>query len=199
MEVRMHLRRYITSVLFVSILALSSALIATTSAIGAPPEATGKPILDQFNPGTLSSTINGGSAAYEWQQGITAGIAGQLTRIDLFVDINAALGKVSETELSVTLGSPWQSGTPAWATTAVLRQGWNTFDLAKAKIFVDVGDEYAIGIHGQSEFNFNPGIGISYDEQYPGGDLFVNGSSAESEGNDLLFRSYVRPRRVKGN
>ena len=53
--------------------------------------------------------------------------------------------------------------------------------------------------HGQSEFNFNPGIGISYDEQYPGGDLFVNGSSAESEGNDLLFRTYVRPKRVKGN
>ena len=180
-------------------LALGSVLIATTSAVGSPPEATGKPILDQFNPGTLSSTINGGSAAYEWQQGITAGIAGQLTRIDLFVDINPGLGEVSATELSVTLGSPWQSSAPSWTNTAILRSGWNTFDLAKAKIFVDVGDEYAIGIHGQSEFNFNPGFGISYDEQYPGGDLFVNGSSAESEGNDLLFRTYVRPKRVKGN
>jgi len=56
-------------------LALGSVLIATTSAVGSPPEATGKPILDQFNPGTLSSTINGGSAAYRWQQGVTAGIA----------------------------------------------------------------------------------------------------------------------------
>ena len=180
-------------------LAVGSVLIATTSAVGSPPEATGKPILDQFNPGTLSSTINGGSAAYEWQQGITAGIAGQLTRIDLFVAIDAALGEVSATEVSLRLGSPWEIGTPAWTTTAVLSSGWNTFDLAKAKILVDVGDEYVIGIHGQSEFNFNPGIGISYDEQYPGGDLFVNGSSAESEGNDLLFRTYVRPKRVKGN
>jgi len=98
------------------------------------------------------------------------------------------------------LGSPWQTGIPAWTTTAVLKAGWNTFDLGKAKIFVDVGDEYAIGIHGQNEDNvFNPGFAISYDEQYPGGDLFMNGSGAESEGNDLLFRTYVRPKRVRGN
>ena len=175
------------AIALVGALAVGSALIATTSAVGSPPEATGKPILDQFNTGIPNSSINGGSTAYEWQQGVTAGIAGQLTRIDLFVVIDAALGEVSATEFSVRLGSPWNSSTPVWATTAVLGQGWNTFDLAKAKIFVDVGVEYAIGIHGQSEFNFNPGIGISYDEQYPGGDLFVNGSSAESEGNDCCF------------
>jgi hypothetical protein len=122
--------------------------------------------------GTLNSTINGGSAAYQWQQGITTGIAGQLTRIDLFVDIDPRFGEVSATELSVTLGPPWQTGIPAWTTTAILKAGWNTFDLSKAKIFVDVGDEYAIGIHGQSQDNvFNPGFAISYDEQYPGGRL----------------------------
>jgi len=72
--------------------------------------------------------------------------------------------------------------------------------LTKAKIFVDVGDEYAIGIHGQSEDNFfNPGFWFSNNDQYPGGELFMNGSSAESEGNDLLFRTYVRPKRVKSN
>jgi len=156
--------------------------------------------LDQFNPGTLSSTINGGSAAYRWQQGVTAGIAGQLTRLDLFVANSPSLGEVSVTELSVTLGSPWQTGAPIWTTTAVLQSGWNTFDLTKAKIFVDVGDEYAIGIHGQSEDNFfNPGFWFSNNDQYPGGELFMNGSSAESEGNDLLFRTYVRPKRVKSN
>src|SRR5262245_6068278 len=139
-----------------------SVLISTESAVGAPPEATGRPLLDQFNTAILSSTINGGSAAYSWQQGVTAGISGQLTRIDLFVEINPSLGDATATELSVTLGAPWQGGAPAWALTAVLRSGWNSFDLAKAKIFVDVGDEYAIGIHGQGDTNFNPGFGISY-------------------------------------
>jgi len=52
-----------------SALAAGSVLIATTSAVGSPPEATGKPILDQFNPGTLSSTINGGSAAISGSRG----------------------------------------------------------------------------------------------------------------------------------
>ena len=179
--------------------ALGSALISTTSAVGSPPDATGKPILDQFNTATLSSTLNGGSTAYQWQQGITAGIAGQLMRIDLYVDIAPAFGDVVATEVSVTLGSPWGSGTPAWTSTEILRSGWNTFDVAKAKIFVDVGDEYAIGIHGQSQNNFNPGFGFSKDDQYPGGDLFLNGSNAESVGNDLLFRTYVRAKRVKGN
>jgi len=45
----------------------------------------------------------------------------------------------------------WEIGTPAWATTAVLSSGWNTFDLAKAKILVDVGDEYVIGRFPQRE------------------------------------------------
>ena len=96
------------------------------------------------------------------------------------------------------MGAPWQSDAPVWTTTKVLKSGWNTFNMSSAKISVAVGDEYTIGIHGQSTTNqFNPGFGISYDEQYPGGDLFVNGSSAESVGNDLLFRTYVSPKRIK--
>jgi len=191
--------RQITVAMFAFLFTLSSVvMIATPSALGPPPEATGRPILDQFNT-VISSSINGGSAAYEWQQGITAGIAGQLTRIDLFVTIDPSLGEMAPTELSVKLGSPWQNGATEWVTTAVLSSGWNTFDLAKAKIFLEVGDEYAIGIHGQSQDNFNPGFGISYDDQYPGGDLFLNGSSAESEGNDLLFRTYVRAKRQRNN
>jgi hypothetical protein len=153
----------------------------------------GRPILDQYNTKILSSSVNGGSSAYEWQQGITAGIAGQLTQIALFVQNSDSSGETAPTQVSVTLGSPWQSGAAAWTTTAVLHPGWNTFNVTNAKIFVAVGDEYAIGIHGHSQYNFDPGIGISYGEQYLGGDLFVNGSSAESEGNDFLFRTYVSP------
>lgn len=181
-------------------LAVGSALSATTSAVGSPPEANGRPILDQFNTAFASGTVNGGSELYQWQQGITAGIAGHLTRIDLYVYIDPAFGDTVASDVSITLGSPGGSDTPAWTTTtAVLRTGWNTFDVAKAKIFVDVGDEYAIGIHGHSQSNFNPGFGFSSDDEYPGGDLFLNGSTAEHVGDDLLFRTYVRPKRVKGN
>ena len=180
-------------------LGVGLALSVATTAVGSPPEVVGKPLLDQFNPGTLASTINGGSSPYKWQQGVTAGIAGQLTRIDLFVVIDAVFGEVVPTEVSVTLGAPWQEGAPVWSTPATLRSEWNTFNMSNAKIFLDVGDEYAIGIHGESQDNFNPGVAISYDEQYPAGDLFLNGSSTESVGRDLLFRTYVRRKHAKGD
>jgi hypothetical protein len=193
----MSLGRYITTALFVPLFAIGSAEVATSSAAGSPPEPTGRPILDQFNTEVLSSTINGGSSAYEWQQGVTVGVAGQLTRIALYAEISAIYGDTAPTQVSVTLGAPWQSDVPTWTTTKILRQGWNMFDLSKAKILVAVGAEFAIGIHGQRANNFNPGFAISYGDEYPGGDLFLNGSTAESEGNDLLFKTYVSPKRVQ--
>ena len=70
----------------------------------------------------------------------------------------------------------------------------NTFNLASAKLLVSAGDEFTISIHGQSQqHHFNPGFGFSYGDQYAGGELFMNGSTVGSEGNDLLFRTYVKP------
>jgi hypothetical protein len=161
------------------------------SAAGAPQGR--RPLLDQENADVFSSLLNGGSADYEWQQGVTAGVTGQLTRIALFVDYSDSAGEPAATQVSVTLGAPWQSGVPAWRTTTVLGVGWTTFNLTGAKIFVVTGDEFTIGIHGQSAHNFNPGFGFSYGDQYQAGELFMNGSTVGSEGNDLLFRTYVKP------
>jgi hypothetical protein len=199
MEARMCLCRRFATLLFVVLVAVGFAFVSKITAAESAPEATGRPILDQHNTEVLSSTINGGTAAYEWQQGITVGIGGQLTRIALYVVIDEeSYGETVATTLSLRLGSPWQNDAPVWTVTEVLRPGWNTFTLTNQKIFVDVGDEYAIGIHGQSSGNnFNPGFAISYEDQYPGGDLFLNGSSAETEGNDLVFRTYVRPKRIQ--
>jgi hypothetical protein len=159
-------------------------------------DAKGRPILDQYNTDTLSSSLNGGSGAYEWQQGVTAGITGQLSRLALYVVLAPDIGETASTQISVSVGPPWRAGAPAWMTvTAPVVSGWNSFDLSKAKIFVTAGDEYVIGIHGQSASNFNPAFGISYGDQYVGGDLFLNGSTAGSEGNDLLFRTYVKQQR----
>jgi hypothetical protein len=197
-------RRYIKTLLFAFLLAIGSA--ATGPAMSDPilmsaEEQGRRPILDQYNIDVLSSFLNGGSENYEWQQGITASVTGQLTHIALFVGIDESVGDPAPTQLSVTPGAPWQSSVPAWTITTVLRRsGWHTFNLTNVKIFVAVGDQYAIGIHGQSAHNFNPGFGFSrgYEagEQYLGGDLFMNGSTAGSESNDLLFRTYVKPERI---
>src|SRR5215204_4273215 len=156
-------------------LALVIALTLATSAVGSPPEVMGKPLLDQFNPGEIGGLLYGGADSLAWQQGVTAGIAGQLTRLDLFVvnDPDYADNKI--TEVSVTLGPAGEVGTLVWSTTEELRAGWNTFDLSKAKIFLNEGAEYAIGIHGQSATDLNPGIAFSDGEEYPAGDLFLNG------------------------
>src|SRR4051812_28123307 len=89
-------------------LTVGAALTVAPSAVGSPPEVIGKPLLDQFNPGDLFGLVNGGSAAHKWQQGVTAAIAGQLTRMDLFVGLDPTFAGPSATEVSVTLGAPWQ-------------------------------------------------------------------------------------------
>lgn len=150
--------------------------------------------LDQSNESVVVDLLNGGSNDYEWQQGITAGVTGQLTRIALFVAYMEDVGETAATQVSITPSGPWQGGTPAWTTTAVLEEGWNTFNLTSAKIFVSAGEGFTIGIHGQSVVHqFNPGVGFSKGDQYAAGELFMNGSPVGSEGNDLLFRTYVKP------
>jgi hypothetical protein len=178
-------------------LALVIALTMATSAVGSPPQVIGKPLLDQFNVGEAGGALNGGSTPLKWQQEVTAGIAGQLTRLDLFVVIDPSVGETSATEVAVTLGAVGQEGQLVWSTTEVLRSGWNTFDLSKAKIFLEAGQEYAISIQGQSADSFNPGIAFSAGDVYPAGELFLNGSIDIYEGYDMLFRTYVRRNHIK--
>lgn len=179
-------QRYLTAVLCVLI--IGSAVPARAQ--------SGHSILDQSNAEALSSAINGGSSAYEWQQGITVGVAGQLTRISIYVLVDEGnWGPNGPTQLSVALGAPWQSGAPVWHITAMLQNGWNVFDVSKARIAVEIGDELTLGVHGEGGSNFNPGIGISYADQYPGGDLLMNGSVSSEK--DILFRTYVSPKRSR--
>jgi hypothetical protein len=59
------------------------------------------------------------------------------------------------------LGAPWHEGVPTWTTTTVLAEGWNTFNLTNARIFVSAGEEFTIGVHGQStSHQVNPRHGI---------------------------------------
>jgi hypothetical protein len=162
------------------------ALLTPGAAHGSPILVSGAPILDQSN--TLhSSDLNGGSDAYEWQQGITAGVAGQLTEFDLFAD------EAGPTQVSLFFTAPWNASPAAWSTIAALNAGWNAFDVTAAAVFVSVGQQFAIGVHGQGNDIFPPAISFSYGDQYTAGALYVNGSTAESIGNDMNFRTYVAP------
>jgi len=173
------------------LLVLSTPLPATTLT---PSEPQGRrPVVDQSNTEVLSSLINGGSSAYRWEQGITAGVSGRLTQITLYVGLLNDVGETAPTRVWISLGAAGQSGDPVWTTTDVLDAGWHTFHVTNARIFFTAGEEYTIGIQGQSANDFNPGFGISYNDQYPAGHLFLNGSIVGSEANDLLFQTYVQP------
>jgi hypothetical protein len=113
-------------------------------------------ILDQHNDTVLDSSINGGSSAYAWQQGVTAGVTGQLAGFEIFV--REAPG---ETRLSVNLGAPWQSDASDWESLVPLVMGWNSFDLTSASIFLTAGDQFALGVNGLTASVFPPGVGIS--------------------------------------
>ena len=125
--------------LFKSALCAALCLLAVGSA-------SATPILDQQNT-VMSSQLNGGSVAYAWQQGITAGLTGQLTTIEVF-----AFGTAGTTQLFVNLGAPWQSDVNDWSTVALINPGWNSFDLTTANIFLHAGDQFVLGFHDGSRW-----------------------------------------------
>jgi hypothetical protein len=175
------------STIFVAAMVMSAYPVAAPSG-----QQTGRRVLDQENDAALSSYINGGSSAYEWAQSVTAGVTGRLVRLELFVVVDPAFGDTAPSDISITLGSPGQANPPTWSKTVSLESGWNIFNLTSARIPITTGEEFTIGIHGQRANNFNPGIAISYGDQYAGGALYLNGTTSGSEGNDILFRTYVK-------
>jgi len=150
------------------------------------------PILDQQNVFVEDAFLNGGTSAWVWQQGITAGLTGQLTRIELLACICPQEGDLASTQVSVNLGGPWQLDANAWSIVATLSEGWNSFDLTGASIFLTAGDVFTVGVQGQSESNFSPGIAFSYHYRYDGGALYSNGVP-DAPSNDMNFRTYVSP------
>lgn len=169
---------------------VTCSLVALFVAIPTFPEAA--PLLDQQSVTTSDFFLNGGSILWEWQQGVTTGIAGRLAQIDVFVHIFPNDPPPVPTELSVNVGAPWQTDADEWSIIATLNEGWNSFDVTAASIDLTVGTQFVIGVHGQGVgVAFNPGIGWSFnDDPYTGGGLFLN---SDGSGSDMTFRTYVEP------
>jgi len=143
-------------------------------------------VLDQQNLGfnTPPSDFNGGNAAFEWQQGVTAGLSGLLSQIDIYA-VTAGT-----TRLFLNQGAPWQADTDDFSTNAVLAVGWNSFDVSGAGISVVPGFQFVIGISGLSVI-YDPGISMNSDG-YLGGDLYFQGAPfVTNHPWDMNFRSYV--------
>ena len=144
------------------------------------------PVLDQAND-PFSAGLNGAGDTRTWQQGVTAGLSGLLSTIEISV------GEVGTLDFFVNVGAPWQSDSNDFQNASLaVTPGWNSIDISSANILVNPGDQFVIGIHGVESTSALP-IGASVDNRYPEGLLFLNGSDDPSvvHGLDMAFRTYV--------
>jgi hypothetical protein len=122
-----------------------------------------------------------------YQQGVTPGVTGLLTQIDLRFAV--PLGN-DQARILVFLGAPWQSDAPEFDAVLPILPGWNSFDVSGANIMVTNGAPFSIGIQGVSAPSVNsPSFGTSTGNQYPG-NLFVNTALASAV-TDANFRTFV--------
>ena len=150
-------------------------------------------VLDQESPRD-NAVINGGSPSITWQQGVVAGITGQLRGIEVHTSFEIGVAR-----FFVNVGSPWQTDANDFETILSTSPGesntWVFVDTSAANIHLEAGDTFVIGIGGQQGnlwFQTNDFNG------YPDGSLWLNGSEFDllGRGVDLAFRTYVEPARV---
>jgi len=134
---------------------LVAALAATTLACSA---AQAAPVLDQ------NSAPFGGSLyeALEWQQQVTAGVAGQLSGITLYGGGTNVLVRLAQ-------GDGFYSGPYAFSQAAVLAGGGTFIDTSAANIMLTAGQHFVIDL--SQGFGGNISTAAS---PYPGGHLFLN-------------------------
>jgi hypothetical protein len=130
-----------------------------------------------------------------WQQGVTAGVTGQLTGIELFLD-GPNLGAVN---FGINLGAPWQTDADLIVvTTPVNSLGWNFYDLSTANINLSAGQQFTINIR---EGGWGMAPQATTISAYSGGALYY--FNELSPGNppvpeafdvmDLAFRTHMGP------
>ncbi|MEO5960367.1 MAG: hypothetical protein ABIO94_10895 [Opitutaceae bacterium] len=142
------------------------------------------PVLDQQQ--TATDTFFGTSPidgpGRHLQQGVRAGITGQLTGIDLF------LGQTGAVNFGINLGAPWQTDANSIVFTSVGVPGWNFYDLTSANINLTSGQPFTIDFIDSgwgTEFK-----GTTITAGYLPGLLLWNESLIQG---DAAFRTYMNP------
>ncbi|MDR4498246.1 MAG: hypothetical protein MRK02_10055 [Candidatus Scalindua sp.] len=143
-----------------------------------------QPIIDQEQNAFITTAYNADHEAFNWQQGVTTTVAGQLTGIDLRLYAGTA-------SLYINLGRPWQSGASIAIITyssTLLNPDWDHIDLTSANIFLGRNQRFVIGIKGT-----NGGLGFygSSQNPYAGGSLYLNGTQYLDGMHDMAFRTYM--------
>lgn len=146
------------------------------------------PVLDQSYDVIGGTNFNGGSSGYQWQQGVTAGLGGLLTSVELnFISTGS-------TRVFINLGAPWQTDSNEFSGTVdVSTAGWTSIDVSSAGIHLVPGEAFSIGVEGFGS-SFAPAFtGYQDNGTYAGGALYYNGSGFTNGAltSDINFRTYV--------
>ena len=165
----------------------------------------GVPILDQVNDEGLGSVwFNGGYSYIQKQQGVTAGMDGQLLGIDLWHYGSFGNGT---SVIGINLGEAWQYDEADYEVLVTLPNRpfpqIEYVDFSEADIQLSAGDKFTICVRG-SDGDLN-GIGLhgngNYGPRYFGGMLWtwnhrISGEPGlvfDSEDYDYKFRTWMEP------
>lgn len=163
---------------------------------------------DQHNAAFLQTSFGIGLAQAE--QGVTAGITGKLTAIELLFNVDVSQfypGLTSGAiEVSITRGFPWISQPTVVATLVPTpgSPGVNRIDVRSFDLRFVEGEQFTIGVRGIGDPHTNfwqELLGTEYqnpsgsrDPFYPRGFLYFNGGPLRPDiGFDLGFRTFVEP------
>ncbi len=159
--------------------------------------ATAAPVLDQESPAWGESFPANYTGVY-WQQGVTVGVAGLLTRIDLYITQPGDFW-----DLNIWRGAPWQNGLSDFYLPAALWDvpaGWLSLDVSAGGLLFDVGDQFTIGVSGIAGGDGFEGPWLGGNHVAPGGayaggalwwdDFYHGGGNGDY---DFAFRTYMDP------
>lgn len=153
--------------------------------------ATAGPVLDQESP-MLEFGFNAGSSGWSWQQEVTVGITGMLSRIELYAR------NAGTTPVYINSGTPWQSDASEFSTIfTAAGPGWTAIDTSSAGLLFNAGDHFVIGVGGTDSGLWLEGSNLPPNGGYAGGELWIWLSDppelwANGE-RDIAFRTYVEP------
>lgn len=143
-------------------------------------------VVDQEHLPVGQARITTQYSPYTFQQGVTAGVAGVLTAIDLW--IAEAPGTFN---VFINRGAGWQTDAADFTTTvSPVADSIFHLDLAAAGLSFAVGEQFQIGFQGTTAAGSCCGLrATSTVDQYAGGGLFVN--NVQYGNFDIAFRTYV--------
>lgn len=166
-------------------------IVANAHAVQIPDQVFDAPSTVEFTVPSTSST--------HLQQGVTAGLSGLLSRIDIFFagtpshDAGTPPGQVL---FSVNIGAPWQTDPNDFETLLFFDEGLGPdvieIDVSAGNILINPGDLFVIGLQSSGTSAVVPGFsGTLLDDHYPLGTLWLDGNPLAFGTSDLNFVTYV--------